>query len=243
MSRNVVTISADASVKDAIEIMLAHHISGLPVVDSVGKLVGIVSEGDFLRRAEIGTDKKRSRWLSLFTGTNQIALDFVRQHGRRIGEIMSPAPVTVDEHTTLGQIVELIESLNITRFPVMRHDDIVGMVTRADFMRAISRLSRHSAACSATDNQIRNSVLVALSGASWRPCTLDVTVQDGVATLQGTVKNDNERKAAVVATENVAGVKQVGDQLTIYPLPEEDLGGGDIASLEKEAPTEDDVPL
>ena len=84
------------SVKDAIGTMLAHRISGVPVVDAQGKLVGIVSEGDFLRRAEIGTEKKRGRWLSLFTGTDQVALDFARQHGRMVSEIMSPAPVTVE---------------------------------------------------------------------------------------------------------------------------------------------------
>lgn len=243
MSRHVVAVSAGLSVRDAIEIMLTRDISGLPVVDSRGKLAGIVSEGDFLRRAEIGTDKKRGRWLSLFAGTDQVALDFVRQHGRKVGEIMSPAPVTIDEDTTLEQIVRLMESLNLKRFPVMRGDEIVGMVTRTDFMRAVSRLSQGTAACASTDDQIRSSVLAALSRASWRPCALEVIVKEAVVTLRGNVKSDNERKATVVAAENVAGVARVDDQLITYPLPEEDLGGGDIVSLEKETPTEDDVPL
>lgn len=243
MSRHVVTVAADASLRDAIDLMLAHHISGLPVVDSRGRLVGIVSEGDFLRRAEIGTEKKRGRWLSLLAGNNQVALDFVRQHGRKVGEIMSPAPVTIDEGMPLEQIVRLMESLNMKRFPVMEGDKIVGMVTRSDFMRAVSRLSRGTRAGAGTDDQILSSVLAVLSRAPWRPYALEVTVQDAVVTLQGNVKNDNERKAAVVAAENVAGVKRVDEQLTSYPLPEDDLGGGDIASLEKEAPTEDDVPL
>src|SRR5690348_16535817 len=118
MSRHVVAVGADVSINDAIKIMLTQHISGLPVLDPQGKLVGIVSEGDFLRRAEVGTDKKRGRWLSLLAGSNQVALDFARQHGRSIGEIMSPAPVTIDENTTLEQIVCLMESLNMKRFPV-----------------------------------------------------------------------------------------------------------------------------
>jgi CBS domain-containing protein len=243
MSRHVVAVGADVSINDAIKIMLTQHISGLPVLDPQGKLVGIVSEGDFLRRAEVGTDKKRGRWLSLLAGPNQVALDFARQHGRRIGEIMSPAPVTIDENTTLEQIVRLMESLNMKRFPVMRGDEIVGMVTRADFMRAVLRFSTGTRVRAGTDDQIRSSVLSALSRAPWRPSALDVTVQDAVVTLQGNVNNDNERKAAVVAAENVAGVRRVDDQLITYPLPEEDLGGGDIVSLEKEAPTEDDVPL
>lgn len=156
---------------------------------------------------------------------------------------MSPAPVTIDENTTLEQIVRLMESLNLKRLPVMRGDEIVGMVTRADFMRAVLRFSTGTWAGAGTDNQIRSSVLSALSRAPWRPSLLDVAVQDAVVTLQGNVNNDNERKAAVVAAENVAGVRRVDDQLITYPLPEEDLGGGDIVSLEKEAPAEDDVPL
>ena len=243
MSRHVVAVGTDVSVRDAILLMLAHHVGGLPVVDARGKLVGIVTEGDFLRRAEIGTEKKRGRWLARLAGTDQVALDFVRQHGRKIGEIMSPTPVTIDEDTSLEQIVRLMESLDKKRFPVMRGDEIVGMITRADLMAAVARLSRGTGACADTDDQIRSSVLAALSRASWRPCALDVTVQDAVVTLQGTVKSDHQRKAAIIAAENVPGVRRVEDQLITYPLPEEDLGGGDIASLEKQAPTEDDVPL
>jgi CBS domain-containing protein len=243
MSRHVIAVSAGLSVRDAIEIMLTRDISGLPVVDSRGKLAGIVSEGDFLRRAEIGTEKERGRWLSMLAGSSQVAIDFIRQHGRKVGEIMSPAPVTIEEDTTIEQIVRLMESLGLKRFPVMRGDEIVGMVTRTDFMRAIARGSHSSAVRPDTDEHIRRSVIEAFSRASWRPSALEVTVQDAGVTLQGNVKNDNERKAAVVAAENVAGVARVDDQLITYPLPEEDLGGGDIVSLENETPTEDDVPL
>lgn len=243
MSGNVVTIGADAPVKDAIATMLSHRISGLPVVESQGKLVGIVSEGDFLRRAEIGTEKKRGRWLSFLAGTDRVALDFARQHGRKVSEIMTPDPVTIDENTSLEQIVRLMESRNVKRFPVVRGNAIVGMVTRADFMTAISQLARGTGVCSYTDDHIRNSVLAALSRVPWKPYALDVTVQDAMVTLRGSVKSDNERKAVVVAAENVAGVRQIYDQLTIYPPAEEDLGGGDIASLEEESSAEDDVPI
>jgi CBS domain-containing protein len=243
MSGNVVTIGVDAPVKDAIATMLSHRISGLPVVDSQGKLVGIVSEGDFLRRAEIGTEKKRGGWLSFLAGTDRVALDFARQHGRKVSEIMTPNPVTIDENTSLEQIVRLMESRNVKRFPVMRGKAIVGIVSPANFMTAISQLARGTGVCSYTDDQMRNSVLAALSRASWKPYALDVTVQNATVILQGSVKSDNERKAAVVAAENVAGVKHVYDQLSVYPPAEEYLGGGDIASLEEESSAEDDVPI
>src|SRR5579859_7249118 len=141
MSRHVITISPDAPVTDAIKAMLSHHISGLPVVDSGGKLIGILSEGDFIRRVEVGTEKRRGRWLGLLAGTEQVALDFARQHGRKVGQIMSPNPITIGEDTPLEQIVRLMEARNLKRFPVMRGEELIGMVTRADFLTAIANLS------------------------------------------------------------------------------------------------------
>ena len=213
MSRHVITIGADASIKQAIDTMLSHHVSGLPVVDSAGKLVGVLSESDFLRREEIGTDKKRGRWLTLLVGAEKTAIDFAHQHGRKAGEIMSRDPVTIDEETALEQIVGLMESRNVKRFPVMRGDEIVGMVTRADFMPAIARLLQGTA-CSDTDDHIRDAVFAALSDAPWRPSALNVTVHTAVVTLRGSVRSDNERKATIVAAENVAGVKRVDDELS-----------------------------
>ena len=90
MTPEVITVGADASIVEAIHKMLQHHVSGLPVVDAEGKLIGIISEGDFIRRAEIGTERKRGRWLNCLVGPDQIAADFVREHGRKVGQIMTP---------------------------------------------------------------------------------------------------------------------------------------------------------
>jgi CBS domain-containing protein len=245
MSRHVVTIDADASVTDAIKLMLSHHISGLPVVDSGGKLIGILSEGDFIRRVEVGTEKRRGRWLGMLAGPEQAALEFARQHGRKVRQIMSPNPITIGEDTTLEQIVRLIEARNVKRFPVMHGEEIVGMVTRADFLTAMANLSLDAGGYSDKDNQIRGSVVAALSQASWRPCALSVSVHDGVVTLRGTIRSDNARKAAIVAAENIRGVKRVEDQLSkiTHPPPEEDYGGGDLVSLSEEPSTADNEPL
>jgi CBS domain-containing protein len=245
MSRHVVTIGADAPVMEAIKTMLSHYISGLPVVDSDGKLVGILSEADFIRRAEIGTEKRRGRWLSLLAGSDRVALDFARQHGRAVKEIMTPDPITIDEDMPVEEIVRLMETRNVKRFPVMRGNEIAGMVTRSDFLTAIANLSLDDQASSDTDDDIRAQVVAALSQAAWRPCALNVSVHDGVVTLRGTVTNDNARKAAIIAAENIPGVKRVEDQLSklTRPPPEEDYGGGDIVSLQEEPSTADDEPL
>lgn len=245
MSRNVITIDADASVIDAIKTMLSHHISGLPVVDRDGALVGILSDGDFIRRVEVGTEKRRGRWLAMLAGTSQVALDFTRQYGRKVNQIMSPNPITIEEDTPLEQVVQLMESHGFTRFPVMRDEKLVGMVTRTDFMTAIANLRLDLSSSSGNDDQICASVIAALAHAPWRPAALNVSVRDGVVSLRGNIRNDNARKATTVAVENVAGVKRVDDQLVkiTYPPPEEDYGGGDFVSLEEEPSTEDDQPL
>lgn len=245
MSRHVISIRADAPATEAIKTMLAHHIGGLPVVDLTGKLVGMLSEGDFIRRVELGTDKRRSRWLSVLVGADQTAIDFARQRGRKVSQIMSPEPITINEETTLEQIIRLMESRNIHRFPVMRGDKIVGMVTRGDFLVALAHLSFNAIGYSNDEDQIRRSIIAVLSGVSWRPCGLNVTVHEGVVTLRGTVRSDKARNAALVAAENIPGVRRVEDCLSkiAYPPSEEDYGGGDIVSLESEPSTADDEPL
>lgn len=242
MSRHVITIDPDALVTDAIATMLSHRIGGLPVVDSAGKLVGILSESDFVRRAELGTERKPNRWLALLACTERDALDFARQHGRRVRQVMSPNPIAIAEDTSLEQIVRLMESHGIRRFPVMRNEKIVGMVTRSDFMTALANLSLDAIGFSDDDNETRRSVVAALSQPSWRPRGLNVTVHQGVVTLRGTMRSDNARKAAIVAAENVRGVRRVEDQLSkvTHPPPEEDYGGGDFVSLEAEP---DQAPL
>ncbi len=245
MSRQVITIGPEASVADAINTMLAHHVSGLPVVDAEGKLVGILSEGDFIRRAEIGTEQKPGRWLSLLAGADRLALDFVREHGRKVHQIMTPAPVTIREDTSLEEIARIMESRKLKRLPVIRDDRVVGIVTRSDFLPAIAHLSQNKSDAEG-DETIRSAVVTAMAKAPWGPRGFNVSVSDGVVTLRGVVKSDNARKAAIVTAENVAGVKKVDDHLSKrapYPAPEEDYGGGDIVSLQEEPSTTDDEPL
>jgi CBS domain-containing protein len=243
MTQQVITVAADATIVEAVNTMLRHHISGLPVIDATGKLIGIISEGDFIRRAEIGTQRKRDRWLTCLVGTGQIAADFVHQHGRKVGDIMTPDPLTVNEDTPLDQIVQIMESNSVKRLPVMREGRLVGIVTRSDFLAALAEIAGKIPSPSADDDQIRNEVMAAIGQAAWRPCRLKVTAHDGTVSLSGVVKGESARRAAMVAAENVPGVSRVLDNLIDYPRPEEDLGGGDFVSLQEQPSTTDDEPL
>jgi CBS domain-containing protein len=213
MTRQVITIVADASIVDAANIMLEKHISGLPVVDAAGKLVGIVSQGDFIRRAEIGTQRKRGRWLKFLIGPGGAAADFVRERGRKVGEIMTPDPCTVTEDATLEDIVELMERNHVKRLPVLRGDRLAGIVTRTNLLQAVAGLTRDVPDPTADDDHIRNRIISAIEKFDWTPFGLGVIVVNGVVHLSGVITNEKSREAAIVAAENVSGVTRVHDHL------------------------------
>ena len=213
MTREVITTSPDTAITDAARLMLDHHISGLPVVDSAGKLVGVVSDGDFVRRSEIGTQRKRARWLQFLTGPGKEASEFVRASGRRVEDVMTPDPITAPEDTTLESLVETMEKNNIKRVPIMHCGRITGIVTRTNLLRAVANLAREVPDPTADDDHISDRVIRAIERNEWRPIGLQVMVRDGVVHLHGVITDDRWRNAAVVAAENVAGVRQVHDHL------------------------------
>ncbi|MGO9358257.1 MAG: CBS domain-containing protein [Xanthobacteraceae bacterium] len=213
MTRQVLTVGTDTPISEAAATMLKHHVSGLPVVDAAGKLVGIVSEGDFIRRAEIGTQRTRSRWLQLLVGPGKVATEFVHQQGRKVGEVMTRDPQTVSESTPLAEVVQLMEKYNIKRLPVMRGDQLVGIVTRSNLLQAVAGLARDVPDPTADDDHIRDRIITSIDKADWRPFGLGVTVRDGVVHLHGVIVDEASRQAAIVAAENIEGVKEVHDHL------------------------------
>ncbi len=213
MTRPVITVTPDTTIVDAANTMLQRHISGLPVVDAAGKLVGIVSEGDFIRRSEIGTQRKRGRWLKLILGPGKAATDFVREHGVKIGEIMTPQPLTITEDVTLEEIVRLMEKNNVKRLPVIRGGRLVGIVSRANLLQAVASLARQIPGPTADDDYIRNRIIDTLEKNDWCPFGLSVIVRDGIVHLSGVITDEHSRQASIVAAETVAGVKKVHDHL------------------------------
>ena len=215
MTRNVITVLPDTSLVVAAEKMLQHHMSGLPVLDQAGMLVGIISEADFLRRAEIGTQRKRSRWLQYIVGANREADDFVRERGRKVEDIMTRDVRTIDEETPLDVIVSTMEKHHVKRMPVMRDAKLVGIVTRANILQAVASLARDVPDPTADDDHIRKRIIRTIDAADWRPIGFQVTVRKGVVHLRGLITNDRAREAAIVATENTSGVVEVHDHLCL----------------------------
>jgi CBS domain-containing protein len=213
MTRPVITVAPETTIVDAANLMLQRHVSGLPVVDASGKLVGIVSEGDFIRRSEIGTQRKRGRWLRFILGPGKSAADFVHEHGRRIDEVMTKQPLTITEDTALAEIIALMEKNNVKRLPVIRGDKVVGIVSRANLLQAVASLARQVPDPTADDDHIRNRVIDAMEKNDWCPFGLSVIVKDGIVHLSGVITEERSRQAAVVAAENIEGVKKVHDHL------------------------------
>ena len=141
MTANVISVAAQATILEAARAMLRNRVSGLPVVDAKGQLVGMVTEGDFLRRSEIGTERRRPRWLEFVLGPGRMAEDYVRAAGRKVEDVMTRDPVAVREDDDLETVVELMERRRVKRFPVMRDGKIVGIVSRANLMRALVGLA------------------------------------------------------------------------------------------------------
>jgi CBS-domain-containing membrane protein len=213
MTRKVISIAPDASTERAARLMVENHISGLPVIDDAGVLVGIVTERDFLRRREVGTQRNRPRWLGLIAGPGIQAADYVRAAGRQVHEVMTPEVVTVTEDTPLTEIVALMEKHHIKRVPVVRDGKVVGIVSRQNFVQAVASLSRDVPDPTADDEHIRRRILAAIEQGGWAPIGVNVLVRHGVVDLGGMITDEHVRQAIVVAAENVAGVKQVHDHL------------------------------
>jgi CBS domain-containing protein len=214
MTRDVISIDPDATVLQAARVMLQHRISGLPVIDKAGKLVGVLSEGDFLRRRETHTERHRSRWLEFLMGPGRMAAEYTHSHGSKVSEAMTAEVQTVTDVTSLEDIVELMERHRIKRVPVLCGSEVVGIITRSNLMRAMVSLARHVAPTAIDDASIREQLEAEMAKEQWAPAAItNVVVHDGVVELWGVVVDERQRAALKVAAENITGVKAVKDHL------------------------------
>jgi CBS domain-containing protein len=216
MTRTVISIGPDATVLQAARIMLQHHISGLPVIDKAGNLVGVISEGDFLRRRETNTERRRSRWLEFLMGPGRIAADYSHSHGSKVSEVMTTDVQTVEEYTPLEEIVEVMERRRIKRVPVLCGGHVVGIVTRSNIMHGMVSLVNAAQPVAKDDMSIRTQLLDEMKKERWAPAaTTNVVVHGGVVELWGVITDERQREALKVAAENIAGVKAVKDHLAL----------------------------
>jgi len=216
MSRTVATIAADAALHDAIRLMLDRHVSGLPVVDDAGTPVGILTEGDLLRRVELGTEQHRSGWRSLILGPDRQASDYVATHSRVVRDVMTTAVLTVDVAAPLADVVTIMQAKRVKRVPVLFGHTLVGIVSRSDLLRKLIDCLPDKAATAGaqSDAAIHNEVLAEFRRQSWALNGIKVAVSGGVVDLDGIIFEISQRAAIRVAVENVPGVISMRDHTT-----------------------------
>jgi CBS domain-containing protein len=223
MTPRIISIAPDATVEQAAQKLLDADISGLLVVDGNGELAGILTEGDLLRRNELGTQQERPWWLRILTSPARQAEEFAHAYGRHVRDVMTADVLTVAHDATLDTVVSTMERGSIKRVPVTRDGRVVGVVSRSDLLRALIRCApdaAQAAAPSPTDDEsIRQAILKALEKQPWAPLTtIKVAVAEGVATLEGTIAAEQERHGIRVIAETTPGVKSVKD-LLVYVEP------------------------
>jgi CBS domain-containing protein len=215
MTSPVVTIGPSHSAKELAQIFLRRRISAVPVVDHDGKLVGIVSEGDLMRRSETDTERHRSWWLMLFTDSQTLAADYIQAHARKVSDLMTKNVITATSDTTLEEIATLLETNEIKRVPILANGQLVGIVSRANLIQAMAS-ARPGLDIPMSDSVIRDRLMAHLKAQPWAHLSLvNVTVFGGVVSLWGIVPSDVEKRALRVAAEQTTGVRTVNDNLTI----------------------------
>ncbi|KQW22008.1 histidine kinase [Afipia sp. Root123D2] len=213
----VITVKPSTSVKEVAELFLKKKISAVPVIDSQGKLVGILSEGDLLHRVEAGTERHRPWWFEIFMGSDTLAAEYVKSHGRKVSDIMTRKVIVASPETPLHEVATLMEKNAIKRVPIVENGQLVGIVSRANLIQAVAT-ARKLLDIPLSDTTIRERILSHLKNQPWaHTAMLNVTVNAGVVDLWGIAESLAERKAIKVAAESVPDVCAVNDNLTIRP--------------------------
>jgi CBS domain-containing protein len=219
MTTHVVTIGSNSTIQELADLLVKRGISAVPVTGPKGELVGIVSEGDLMRRHELGTSKSRPWWLRMLAGEYALAADFIKANARKVGDVMTRDVVTAAPDTSLGEVARLLERHAIKRVPVVHKQQIVGIISRANLVQAFATLQKKPhLELTPTDSALRDRITTRLANEPWAHTSLlNVLVNDGIVDLWGIVHTAIEKDAVRVAAESTPGVRAVNDNLILRP--------------------------
>jgi CBS domain-containing protein len=215
MTSEVVTVDENASVTAVAKLLAERGISAVPVVDKDNRVIGMISEGDLLHRAETGTEQRRSWWLEMIASTNQLAADYIKSHSGSVKDVMTRDVISVSDTTPVADVAILLETNRIKRVPVLRDGKLVGIVSRANIVRALAMtVDEPSSSAEANDRTIRDKLLAELKAQRWAEVSpANITVKDGVVHLWSSYYSEQEKRALVVAAQNIPGVQRVEDHM------------------------------
>ena len=219
MTSEVVTVSDNASVAEVAKLLAERGISAVPVVDRENRVIGMVSEGDLLHRTETGTERRRSWWLDMLASTNQLAGDYIKSHSGLVKDVMTRDVISVSDTTPVADIAIVLETNRIKRVSVLRDGKLVGIVSRANLVRALATSSDQPSSDTEIDDlSIRDKLLAELKAQRWAEVSpANVSVKDGVVHLWSSYLSEQEKRALIVAAENTPGVRRVEDHMRRVP--------------------------
>lgn len=214
MVHEVVTVGPDDDVSKAVQLLVDHDISALPVVDEERRVIGILSEADLIHREKLGTERHRAWWLEAITPASVLALDYSKSHGRKVAEVMTENVISASEETPLSELAQLLEKHRIKRVPILRDRKLVGIVSRSNLIQALASVPSQSNQELSADRGIRSAILARLAQQPWTDFgARNVVVSNGVVHLWGLVGSPEEHKALVALAESVPGVREVSDEM------------------------------
>jgi len=230
MTYGVIGVPETASVAEAVETMLRSRVSALFVFDADRAVVGVLSEGDLLRRSELGAERKRPHWLELLLGSGRLAEAYAHEHGRKVGEVMTPKVESIGEDADVSEAVDRMIRRRVKRLPVLRGEAVVGVISRSDLLKGLLA-AQPRAGGPHPDAEIKAAIQAEIDKLSWAPrASVRVDVANGVVTFEGAITDERLRDGLKVIAENTPGVAAVRDHVAwiepnsgfFVPPPEEE---------------------
>jgi CBS domain-containing protein len=217
MTKDVVTVGPDTTVGDIAALLVTNRIGAVPVVSEGRQVIGVVSQTDLVHRSETGTEKRRKWWLEAFTDPDVKAREYVKSHGHKARDVMTRVVVSVPESASLGEVADMLDSHRIRQVPVVTSGRLVGMISRADLVRALAEASLTAGA--RPDNRtLQKAIWEQIQAQSWLKASyVNLSVKDGVVDLWGAVESSEQRRALRVLVEGVPGVTKVEDNVGLIP--------------------------
>ncbi len=217
MSTQVVIVTPETPVAAIAELLAGRGISAVPVVNAAGAPVGIVTEGDLIRRLADRPPGPLDWFLDLFGDQKPLLQRFTKAHGAVARDVMSSALITVEEDASAERIAELMQTWHVRRVLVLKDGQLAGVVSRADLLRAI--LNAPQSAAESDDRTILRAVSAAMRAQPWTDTFwISTDVAAGVVSLYGYVRSDEMRHALVALAREIPGVKSVQDRMDPMPF-------------------------
>jgi len=218
MTKDVVTVGPETTVGDIAALLVTHRIGAVPVVADDRRLLGIVSQTDLVHRSETGTEKRRKWWLEAFADPDAKAREYVKSHGQKAQDVMTRVVVSVSETASLAEVADTLDTHRVRQVPVVASGRLVGMVSRADMVRALAEVSITAPAARPEGGALQKAIWDQIKTQPWlKTSYVNLAVKDGVVDLWGAVDSEDQRRALRVLVEGVPGVTKVEDNVTLMP--------------------------